>query len=1418
MVGNRDRVGSSRRVWMVAVGAAALCTAGLMPVAASARPTSAAASTDDLSPTVQQQIAAVLADKASRTPAEQKVDSNLLYAAQARSDGTAVDGAPSMKSTVAADKQGEVAVDIDAKVSQALLDEIKSLGGTVVAAVPGFDAVRARLPLAKVVTLAGDSTVKAIAPAGFAQTQKADPPPKQASDGGAATSSVGAGDSEADTTLNAVGARSTFGVDGTGVKVCVLSDGVNTLAARQASGDLPPTVDVLSGQAGNGDEGTAMLELIHDIAPGSPLGFATAFTSQASFAQNIINLQAAGCKVIVDDVNYFAERTFQNSNVAQAIETVKAAGSIYFTAATNSGNLQDGTSGTWQGDFSDGGLAAAPLPNATYHVHQWAAGNTQNVITKTGGQINLEWADPTLASTNDYDLFLLNSAGSGLVSSSTNIQNGTQNPQEAVGTSPVGDRIVVAKAPTAAARYLAVYTNRGTTTVNTGGSARGHNGSVDAVSVSAVPAHLPFGTGPAGPYPGQHTTASLSEPFTSDGPIRRYFQDNGTAITPGNFGSTGGQGINGPDITSADGAATTTPGFIPFYGTSAAAPDAAALAALALQAKPALTPTQLETAMKGSALDIESAGVDVVAGNGITMAPALMSTIGATPKANLDAGTLTKVINPGDGDGLVEPGETVSITQALVNHGGAAATGISATLTNTNGDATVLTPTVNYPNLAAGASSLPSNGPLKFRVARTCPCGKALKFNLTVNYSGGPAPSEVIPLTVVTGQPGPITVVPVSGVFPIPDNSATGVSPTAAVGAIGPINNLTFSIDGSACNTDVASTTVGIDHSWVGDLTGTLMSPQGTTITLFSRVGGVNNSANNFCQTVFSDTAAQGIQEQTSAGAPYTGTFRPTQALSAFNGEDPHGTWTFKVADSVSTDTGTVRAFSLHIQTATCDIFNSTPVAANDSATATSGTPLNVSAPGVLSNDTDADGDALTAAKLTNPAHGTATVNSNGSWTYTSVGGYSGPDSFTYRDNDGVANSNTATVNVTVNPVVANHAPVANTDSYTAFLNTTLNVSAANGVLKNDTDADSDPLTAAKTTNPGHGTVTLNSDGSLTYVPTTGYFGPDSFTYKANDGTANSAAATVNINVDRLPVSANDSYRVLRNTVFTKAAPGVLANDSDPDGNAIAAAKVTNPAHGTVTVNTNGSFTYAPTSGYAGTDSFTYHASDGKGFGNTATVSLLVQTPTQAYVEQGYLDFIGRLADAGGLQFWSSRIDSGTETRRTFIKKMTRSHEYAVKVVTKAYMDVLGRGTDPSGREFWARKVVAGMPISTLTLNLMGSHEFLVKSGGTTTGFVNAAYQAILGRQPTTSERSAAVARLNAGTTQRQVALDLYNTVESRQRRVKNQFEFLLRREPTTADNNTWVPYLATKSDIELAITLGASDEYYAYAQNHAVS
>lgn len=287
-------------------------------------------------------------------------------------------------------------------------------------------------------------------------------------------------------------------------------------------------------------------------------------------------------------------------------------------------------------------------------------------------------------------------------------------------------------------------------------------------------------------------------------------------------------------------------------------------------------------------------------------------------------------------------------------------------------------------------------------------------------------------------------------------------------------------------------------------------------------------------------------------------------------------------------------------------IINRPPVAQNDSYTVNEDTALMISAPGVLANDSDPDGHPLKAILASGPTHGTLTLNTNGSFTYSPATNYNGGDAFTYKANDGITNSGVATVSITVTP--KNDAPMAANDSYTTAEDTTFNVSAP-GVLSNDSDADGDPLKAILVSGPAHGTLTFNTNGGFSYSPTNNYVGGDTFTYRANDGTTNSGVATVTITVTPLndpPIAVDDSYIVNEDTIRNVPSPGILANDSDPDGNAIIGLLVAGPAHGALILGTNGNFTYQPVSNYTGSDSFTYRAFDGQTNSNIARVSLTI--------------------------------------------------------------------------------------------------------------------------------------------------------------------------------------------------------------------
>jgi VCBS repeat-containing protein len=292
--------------------------------------------------------------------------------------------------------------------------------------------------------------------------------------------------------------------------------------------------------------------------------------------------------------------------------------------------------------------------------------------------------------------------------------------------------------------------------------------------------------------------------------------------------------------------------------------------------------------------------------------------------------------------------------------------------------------------------------------------------------------------------------------------------------------------------------------------------------------------------------------------------------------------------------------------TVTLDVANTPPTAADQAYRVLHDTTLSAPASSLMLGSSDADNDALTAALATQAGHGTATVSANGSFTYAANTGYTGTDSFTYLLSDGIDSSAAATVTLTVK--ATNTAPTATADAYGTPHDQALTVDAVSGVLANDSDADGDPLQALLVSGPAHGTLALGPDGSFTYTADTGYAGTDSFSYQAGDGTTTSSAVTVSLTVSNdTPTAADDFYSIPGSgTTSVDAWSGVLANDGDAEGDTLTASLVTGPAHGTLTLNSDGSFDYTPGSGFSGTDTFSYEAFDGNSHSTAATVTLTV--------------------------------------------------------------------------------------------------------------------------------------------------------------------------------------------------------------------
>ncbi len=286
---------------------------------------------------------------------------------------------------------------------------------------------------------------------------------------------------------------------------------------------------------------------------------------------------------------------------------------------------------------------------------------------------------------------------------------------------------------------------------------------------------------------------------------------------------------------------------------------------------------------------------------------------------------------------------------------------------------------------------------------------------------------------------------------------------------------------------------------------------------------------------------------------------------------------------------------------------------------------------GLLANDAHGDGDPLTAAVVSGPSHGTATVQPSGALVYVPNPGFGGVDTFTYTASDGHATSNPAVVSITVDQL-----PGGKPDFYSTDENNALSVAAAQGVLANDTDADSPNLTARLVTSAQHGVLSLNADGSFAYVPARNYFGSDVFTYVANDGIADSSPATVTLTVTHVnqpPTAQSDGYLATEDQALTvSVGQGVLANDTDVDSQSLSAVLVTNVQHGQLALSANGSFSYTPDQDFTGVDTFAYQASDGAALSNSVVVSLYTYAANQrpGAANDSYSLSAGRTLNVGG--------------------------------------------------------------------------------------------------------------------------------------------------------------------------------------------
>jgi hypothetical protein len=530
---------------------------------------------------------------------------------------------------------GRLVVNVSlASVDDATVGAIEAAGATVTVVSAEYRAVTAEVPVAALEALAAVPGVLAVTEevTPITSSNQSSAQAEPTSDApvtnavNCMTNPTGI-KSEGDTQLLAATARTNSAVDGTGVKVGVLSDTFNRVGSPSVTTDttnaeLPgPTnpcghttaVQVLDPGPGSGsDEGRAMVQIVHDLAPGSPLAFSSAFNSQLDFADEIRALQAAGSKVIVDDVSYFTEPFYQDGPVAKAVNDVTAAGSTYFSSAGNSTPEFVPTGGSYEAlAFRAMSCPATVLAVDNYNnCHDYNAGggtDNNNLMTIPNGAVlrtTLGWSEPMFGVGTDLDFFLLDGSSGAVITASLGVNANTATPveflgwQNTTGASRQVSLVVARYAPTGTGtpRLKTIVHRNPATTVEWNGSSVagtdvagptvfGHNAALAGGSIAAIP----------------YNNANTVEAFSSRGPAVYCWQPvNGSSPSPAMACQTKNLDVAATDGVSNSFFGGSGPPFR-FYGTSASAPHAAAIAALQTQKQPCRTPAQYLAAQRSSA-------------------------------------------------------------------------------------------------------------------------------------------------------------------------------------------------------------------------------------------------------------------------------------------------------------------------------------------------------------------------------------------------------------------------------------------------------------------------------------------------------------------------------------------------------------------------------------------------------------------------------------------------------------------------------------------------------------------------------------------------------------------------------------------------------------------------------------------------
>ena len=537
--------------------------------------------------------------------------------------------------------------------------------------------------------------------------------------------------------------RSNYSQSGAGIKVGVISDGVDNIALSQSSGDLPLGVNVLNNSVG-GDEGTAMLEIIHDMVPDATLYFHTGFPNYVVFNDAVEALVAAGCNVIVDDLGFLDQPYFEDGEIASHVALVLE-GNDNVVHVSSAGNAAQEH---YQGIFNDNGSG----------WHDFSAGLNQILVAyvPNGDRVTsfLQWNDSFGSSGNDYDLYLVNQ-GSGnyeILDSSVFEQDGDDDPLEYINyTNTSGSTIIVGiyiKKYFGLDRTLEInFNNRGgvsisQTFVTAADSIFGHPAVPGVIAVGAIDAS----------DPGNDDI----EDFSSQGPV--------TIIGDGQRAKPDVVGIDGVSVTGVGGFSN------PFFGTSAAAPHIAAIAAQLWGQYPSANGNQIRDHLLNTAVDLGDSGFDTIFGYG--RADALLAfqanpTItsfnfaGLTPNVtgtiNESAHTVALTVPYGTNVTALVP--TIVITGSSVSPASGATQNFTSpviyTVTATGG--LIQTYTVTVTVAASSAKEITSFG---FTTPSATGVINEETHTVAVNVPYGTNVNNLVPTIVITGA----SISPASGV------------------------------------------------------------------------------------------------------------------------------------------------------------------------------------------------------------------------------------------------------------------------------------------------------------------------------------------------------------------------------------------------------------------------------------------------------------------------------------------------------------------------------------------------------------------------------------------------------------------------------------------------------------------------------